>query len=149
MLNSLRVSQESVHVPASTGAFFVTVVFTDVPATLKALREAGKLAHQLGATIRVLVPAVVPYPLDLTRPRVDPSFRLRQFRTVCREYSVETLFDLRLCRDRLTCIRAALAPHALVLIGARKSFWPWTCEKLLARQLRNDGHETLLIETRG
>src|SRR3954471_1266373 len=71
----------------------VTVLFTTVADTLEALREAGRLAHQLKARIRVLVPSVVPYPLDINHPRVDPLFRLRHFRTLCQNESVETFLD--------------------------------------------------------
>jgi hypothetical protein len=128
------------------GTFPVTVVFTTVANTLEALREAGRLAAQFGAPIRVLVPSVVPYPLDLNRPRVDPLFRLRHFRTVCDRHSLETVIDVRLCRDSRRCIRAALSPHSIVLIGARTSLWPLTFERLLGRELRNDGHQVILIE---
>src|SRR3954470_21623220 len=133
---------------AHTETLSVTVVFTTVVATLEALREAGRLASHLGAPVRVLVPCVVPYPLDLTRPRVDPLFRLRHFRTVCDRHSVETSLDVRLCRDKLRCILDALAPRSLVLVGGYRSFWPWTCENLLTQELRDKGHDVIFVETK-
>jgi hypothetical protein len=148
MSNQQRVSGEALDNAADSGALSVTVVFTTIPATLEALREGGRLAHGFRGRIRVLVPSVVPYPLDLTRPLVDPLFRLRHFRTLWDQHAVETFIDVRLCRDRLRCIRDALTPHSLVLIGARTSFWPSLSDKLLVRQLRDDGHEVILIRTR-
>jgi hypothetical protein len=145
MLNQQCVSPDAIGSPAPSGKLSVIVVFTTIPATLVALRDGAKLAGEVGAPVRVLVPSVVPYPLELTRPRVDPLFRLRHFRTHCAKHSVETLIDVRLCRDRTCCIRDALAPHSLVFIGARKRLWPWLYETLLARQLRQDGHEVLLV----
>ncbi len=145
---------ESVEAPGENAAIAVpsdplavTVVFTTVAATLDALREASGLAHQLKARIRILVPSVVPYPLDIAHPRVDPLFRLRHFRTLCEQHSIETFVDVRLCRDRLACIRDALAPHSLVVIGARKEFWPFRAERILVSQLRIDGHEVTLINS--
>ena len=133
---------------ADPGALSVTVLFTTVAATLEAVREAARLALELGARIRILVPSAVPYPLDLERPRVDPLFRLRQFRTLCDEHAVETFIDVRLCRDKRRCIQAALAPHSLVLIGAEASIWPWTSEKLLTKELRDNGHEVILVSSK-
>ncbi|MFL6446598.1 MAG: hypothetical protein ACJ746_02765 [Bryobacteraceae bacterium] len=127
----------------------LTVLFTTVPATFSALREAAKLANELGGRVRVLVSFVVPYPLDLDRPRVDPLFRLRHFRAVCDEHSAETFIDVRLCRDKRRCIHDALPPHSLVLIGVRAKFWPFGSEKVLAKDLRNAGHEVLLVTSTG
>jgi hypothetical protein len=45
----------------SREALWVTVLFTSVPATLRALQTAGQLASKLGACVRILVPQVVPY----------------------------------------------------------------------------------------
>jgi len=122
----------------------VNVLFTTVPVTLEVLREAGRLAVQRGLHIRVLVPSVVPYPLDLDRPRVDPLFRLRHFRTLWHEQSVETSVEVLLCRDRLGCIRDALAPHSLILMGARSR--PWPSDRRLINALRKDGHDVMLFE---
>jgi hypothetical protein len=60
---------------------------------------------------------------------------------------VETFLDVRLCRDRVKCVRDALAPHSLVLIGAQKGFWLSRAEKSLAKQLRRDGHEVTLVNS--
>ncbi len=139
---------EHVIYATNAPALSVTVVFTTVAGTLEALRQAGRLAAQLGLRIRVLVPSVVPYPLDLARPRVDPLFRLRHFRTLWEEHSVQTFVDVRLCRDRLQCIREALAPHSLVLMAARSRSWPWPSEKRFARELQKDGHEVILFEAK-
>ena len=128
------------------GGIALTVLFTSVPATLDALRQGARLAHQLGARIRVLVPFVVPYPLDLDKPRVSPEFRLRHFRTVCEDQSVETSIEVRMCRDAQQCIQQTLLPHSLVLIGGRKVLWPFTREKRLAHGLKRAGHEVVFVE---
>lgn len=120
----------------------VNVVFTTPPATLQALKRAGELAYQLGARIRILVPQVVPYPLPIDRPAVDPNFRLRQFQTFFLQHPIETHIDVLLCRDARECLNQALAPQSMVLIGGRNRFW-MTRENRLARMLqRSTAFET-------
>jgi hypothetical protein len=122
----------------------ITVVFTTSAATLHALKRAGELAHQLGARIRIIVPQVVPYPLPIDRPAVDPNFRLRQFRTLFFQHAIETHIDVRLCRDAHECLKQALTPQSIVLIGGRNRCWI-TREKRLARVLRRSGHQVMFI----
>lgn len=108
----------------SSEGFSVTVVFTTVPDTLFALRKAAELAEQLGARIQILAPFVVPYPLPIDRPSVDPSFRMRRFRTLCEEESIETRIEIRLCRDFCECLMQGLRPQSVVLIGGRERGGP-------------------------
>jgi hypothetical protein len=42
-------------------------------------------------------------------------------------------------------LAAVLEPHSLIVLGARKRWWP-TQEKRLARKLRRAGHEVILEE---
>lgn len=123
----------------------LTVVFTNVSGTLAALREAAHWAHQLGAHIRILVAHVVPYPLPLDKPAVDPEFRLRPFYTLCEKVPVETHIDVRLCRDTGQCMQEALVPQSLVLIGGRSGWWPFTREKCLVRCLQRAGHQVVFV----
>jgi hypothetical protein len=122
-------------------------LFTTVPGTLAALCEAAHWAHQLGACIRVLVAQVVPYPLPLDKPRVDPEFRLRHFRAFCEQVPIETRIEIRLCRDARQCIQEALLPHSLIVIGNRQSRWPWTYEKRLGKNLQNASHQVILVDS--
>ena len=122
----------------------LTVLFTSVPATLHALRKAAQLAHELHASIRILVPQVVPYPLPLDEPRVAPEFRLRHFRTLCEHEPIETHLDIRLCRDAHRCIHAALLPNSLIVVGSTNR-WPFSRQKRLARSLTKAGHEVLWV----
>lgn len=122
----------------------LTVVFTTVPATLIALRTAGNLARQLGGRIRILVPHVVPYALPLERPSVDPAFKVRRFSTLCCNDEVETRIEVRLCRNAQECVRDALTPESIVLIGGRKSLFP-TWPKYLAKSLGRSGHRVIFI----
>jgi hypothetical protein len=122
----------------------VTVLYTTVPATLRALRRAGELATQLGARIRILIPQVVSYPLPLDRPQVDPEFKVRRFRTVSVDGAVETRIDVVLCREACSGITQNLDSQSIVLIGGCERWWP-TREKRLAKRLRLAGHHVIWV----
>ena len=123
----------------------ITVVYTSVPFTLEALKTAAKLASRLSASITILVPQQVPFPLPLASPPVLLEFSERRFRTLAEHSPVETRVRLYLCRDAEETLKSVLSPHSLVVIGARHTFWP-VREKRLARQLRRAGHEVILAE---
>lgn len=123
----------------------ISVVFTSVKPTLSALREAGRLASSLGGYITLLVPQVVPYPLELEKTTGWDDFHARRFRTVAGASSVSTTVRVYLCRDPEAAVLAALTPHSLVVIGGRKRWWP-TSEKRLAGKLRRAGHEVIVAE---
>jgi len=123
----------------------IDVIFTSVETTLAALRQAGSLAHKLGARITLVVPQVVPYPLPLTGPPVLLDWNERRFRVIAEGNSVETSVRLYLCRDRLETLKSVLGSHSLVVLGGRKRWWP-TSEKALARKLRRAGHEVIFVE---
>jgi len=109
------------------------------------LREAGRLASRLNASLTLVVPQIVPYPLPLTSPPVLLGFNERRFRIVSGQSPVETTVRIYLCRDRDAMLRDVLPPHSVVVIGGRKRWWP-TAEKRLANWLRRGGHEVILIE---
>src|SRR5258707_12642817 len=86
----------------------VNVLFTTTKGTLSALRMAGKLADDLGARIRVIVPQVVPLPLDLSQPPVKPEFTARRVSTIVSQHAIETEIQVCLCRDKLDAPVAVL-----------------------------------------
>jgi hypothetical protein len=125
-------------------------MFTDVPGTLRALRTAAELAHNLSGRIRLLALQVVPYPLPLDSPQVSRQFNERRFQTLAADGSVPVLIDTRvemcLCRDRDTAVCQALESEALVVMAARRSWLP-TAEKALARKLRKKGHHVIVVDS--
>ena len=135
------------EVDAPDSKLNISVIFTSVESTLAALKEAGALANKLGAQITLIVPQVVPYHLPLESPPVLLDWNERRLRVMAKESPVETKFNLYLCRDRWETLQSILAPHSVVVLGARKAWWP-TQEKRLARQLRCAGHEVIFTETR-
>lgn len=123
----------------------ISVIFTSVDSTLKALKKAGALATSLGARITILVPQPVPYPLPLESPPVLLDWNERRFRVIASESPVETTVRIYLCRDRLETLASVLNSGSIVVLGARKKWWP-TAEARLARSLRKAGHEVIVAE---
>ena len=123
----------------------VAVIFTSVEATLAALKQAAELACPVNASLTLIVPQIVPYPLPLTSPPVLLDFSERRFRVIADQSRVETTVRIYLCRDRDVMLRGILRPRSLVVIGGTKQWWP-TPERRLARKLRRAGHEVILTE---
>ena len=123
----------------------ISVIFTSVESTLKALKKAGALATRLGARITLLVPQIVPYPLPLESPPVLIDWNERRFRVIADESPVETTVRIYLCRDRLETLASVLNSGSIVVLGSRKKWWP-TAEARLAGRLRKAGHEVIVAE---
>jgi hypothetical protein len=129
------------------GRFEVNVIFTDLQATVAALRAAGSLARDLGACIRVRAAISVPYALPLDEPPVSLPFTERLLSDlVCRmeQRDFEPTIHLYLCRDQVETLLRVLKPNSLVVIGGRKHWWP-TAERRIANTLRSKGHQVVFI----
>jgi hypothetical protein len=122
----------------------VVVLHTDLKGTLRAVRAAAFLAQGLGARIRLLAPQVVPYILPLTSPPVPTGFTEQRLTSVASESPVETRIDIRVCRDVWDMLKFTLPPRSLIVLGARRHWWP-TQESRLARRLRRLGHQILWV----
>ena len=125
----------------------VSVVCTSPELTAAALKSAGSLAQGLGARITLMVPQEVPFPLPLDSPPVLLDWSERQFREIASQSPVETVVRLYLCRDRIQAIKDSLSPKSVVVIGARRGWWPFPFERTLAVELRRAGHEVVWPET--
>jgi len=120
----------------------IKVVFTSVEHTLLALKRAAAVAHDLNASITLIVPQIVPYPLPLSSPPVLLEFNERRFRVIANESTVDTTVRIYLCRDRTDMLNSVLEPHSVVVLGIREGWWP-NSDKRLARVLRRAGHEVI------
>jgi len=156
MPNALSPAFEKVLIPAiaypeppehdeKEGRLDVAVVFTSTDATLSALKKAGALASRLSARIVMVVPQIVPYPLPLTSPPVLLDFQEQRLRSIAAESRVETTVRIYLCRDEWELLGTVLKPHAPIVLGSHRKWWP-THEKRLARKLRKAGHNVIVAE---
>ena len=126
--------------------FELAVVFTSCEATIAAVKMAATLATGLSARITLVVAQAVPYALPLEDPPVLLDFLRHRLGEIAGESPVETTICHFLCRDRLSTLSVVLKPGSVVVIGARKKWWP-TREKTLARRLRRFGYDVILAET--
>ena len=122
----------------------VSVVFTTLQGTLAALQTADELARDLGAQIRILLTQVVPYPLPLASCPVFLPFTERRLHALASQAAVPVRAHVYLCRDSRQALLEALEPESLVVIGGNKRWWP-TREESLARLLRSQGHQVILV----
>jgi len=125
--------------------FKIFVLFTDIRRTLAALCSAGMLAMGLNARIELIVPQIVPYPLPIDRPPVAPSVSTKTYKTIVEQSGIETSICVYLCRERRGALAAALIPGSIVVIGARRRWWP-TREYRLGRWLRANGHRVIYVD---
>lgn len=124
----------------------VTVLFTDVPHTLAALRHAGELGSSLHASLRILVPVVVPYPLDLSHSPIDSRYACRRLTTITRGVGIPTRVELVHCRDREEAVEKTLQPHSVVVMCWRKRrFFDRTSR--LVRRLSACGHHVVVVRS--
>jgi hypothetical protein len=129
--------------PAS-GPLEVFVLDTSRDGTFRAVRAAAFLAQGLGARIRLLAPQVVPYVLPLTWPPVSTGFTERRLGRAASESPVETRIDIRVCRDVWNMLKSTLPPRSLIVLGARRHWWP-TRESWLAQRLSRLGPQILWV----
>jgi hypothetical protein len=123
----------------------IAVVFTSIDLTARVMKEAGLIAHQIGAKITVIVPQVVPWPLQLSTPPILLDFHEAHFRAIANRTGVPTDVRIYLCRDRIPTVEKVIQHGTIVMIGARKRFWP-TAERRLAWALRRRGHQVIVSE---
>lgn len=139
-----QLQPDTINLHYDAGFLKVNVICTHLDETLAALRAAGRLACNLHAEIDLLVPHVVPYPLDLRHPPVSGDFLTRRFQTLADGQKVPTSVNVILCRERESAWKQALKPHSLVVIGRRKHWWK-PGDSRLARALRRQGHEVISV----
>lgn len=131
--------------PSDLGRMPVTVVFTTIEGTLVALNAAAALAKDLAAEVVVLVTEVVSFRYQVQGLRDPVAFFERLCEAIVAETPIRNVqIEVHLCRDQVQCLETALRPRSIVLIGARRCWWPWR-ERHLERALSKRGFQALLI----
>jgi hypothetical protein len=128
------------------GSRDVAVIFTAPSAMRETLRTAIALAGNLSATVTLVVPQVVPYPLPLDQSPKHSSFDEKRSRALAAWAPQVTAIQLCMGREADETIDSVLPPHSVVVIGGRRRWWRSRGERL-ARQLRRRGHDVLFAET--
>lgn len=134
----------SIPVSPEVKQLLINVAYTTPNGTLGALREAARLTAGMDANIRVIVPRVVPYPLELNQPQVNPECMAQHFRRLCVKTGADLRFEIVLCREVAHAYSVALDRNSVVIVGGRNRWWP-TRETRLARSLTCKGHNVLFV----
>ena len=122
----------------------LVVVFTRLRETIAAVQLARRLARDLEATIRILVPRVVPYPNGLTDPTVDAKTLARNLLGLLPASDMEPTVTICLCRDPADAWRS-IPEASIVVAGAPRRRWlasGWNSINLL----RELGHQVIVAE---
>ena len=122
----------------------VFVIFTDAQGTVAAIQAAEALAEQLGARLRLVMPYEVSYRLPLTKPPVPVEFLEGQLRELAAKTGLDVDAQVCLCRNKASALGNLLPPNSLIVLGAKKRWWP-TAAQRLSQSLIGDGHRVILL----
>jgi hypothetical protein len=124
----------------------INVLFTEFEATNVALRRALDLAFDLDAETNIIVPHVVPYPLDLESPAVSLEFTCNRLRLFAESVGTDPYVYVYLCRDVMDPLRTVLPADSIVVLGSPKQcLAKWRIERF-ARKLTNNGGQVILAQ---
>ena len=128
--------------------FQVTVVSTTPRGTLAALKIATRVAKNLDLPITLAMIVVLRPHLPLEAPpRLVEHVEKRALTLLSeagiREQAVTIQFWF--CHDRYKCLRQALSPRTLVVVGGAKSIWRLT-ERKLEDWLCREGYPTVFAD---
>ena len=145
----LKEKESAVREESSRGSskIVITVLFTTQASTSRALDAAIRLAKGFDTTIEIVVPEVVPFPLDLDRPPIDTGTLLRQVCELTDGVPVETAVHLCLGREVEQILWTVLKPDSIVVIGEREPLWLGKYHRL-SESLRARGHHVIFTNPR-
>jgi hypothetical protein len=143
---SLARQRPASHGPGEDeGKLEIGVLFTSAKATLAAIEAAAALMKGLDGRLSLIAAQTVPYPLPLDQPPVSLTFNRRRLLEVAAHSPVEISLRLCVCRCRSATLLSLVRPGSMLLIGARKTWWP-TWERKLAKELRRHGLDVVVLE---
>ena len=126
----------------------VSVLFTDVPATLEALNKAAKLSAGLNAEIELLAPEEMPYPLPLDQHPVRREYAARRLRAITGRINAPLRIHVIYCRDRTAAVRRYLKRKSPLVVAWRRR-WFFDATSHLVRALRREGYHVITTDERG
>jgi len=124
----------------------INVLFTTPRETQFALRRAAELSVGLNAEILLIVPQIVPFPLDLDNPPVPLDFASQQLRSLVESIDADLDGHIYLCRDRLQTFLHVLRTNSITVLGMKRR-WFFSKAERLARALRRSGHQVIMAKS--
>jgi len=121
----------------------INVLFTTPSETRIALKRAAALSAGLDAEILLIVPQIVPFPLELDNPPVALDFVSHQLLSIVESVDADLDGYVYLCRDRLQTFLYVLRANSITVLGIRRR-WLFSRTERLARVMRRHGHQVIL-----
>ena len=121
----------------------IVIPYTTPELTLAALRHAG-VCSDLNVHVSLVDVQVVPYPCPIDQPPINREYSSSRLRELFKESGLPGRAEVVYTRDLLEGFKRALEPGSLVIIAARRRWWP-TREERLARELLAAGHQVMLL----
>ena len=122
----------------------ITVLFTGLAPTLRAVAVARGLGRALGAQVAVVVVKTPKYP-----PRGGQAPTTRDAEAEALQMRLRATGDIRyrvVAAPRTSeALSVALAPGSLVVVGGRRRWWPTPASRL-CRLLEARGHYVLFVD---
>jgi hypothetical protein len=129
------------------GSQEITVLFTSKEATNAAIMQAENWIKKSGASLRILVMQIVPFPESLDHPtRINPDIQAAEELAAASQFGKITV-SVYLCRNLWEGLKCAIDRKTAVLVGARGRSWRLR-EWRLSRKLRNCGYQVYCVEAR-
>jgi hypothetical protein len=110
------------------------------------VKRGLELAREVGASLRILVPNVVPYPDSLFAPRSGGQTRLKPLLSALPCDVGEVRIDVLVSRDSVDAILRSLQPNSMILMASHKRWWRRK-DLRLSRRLEQAGHDVLFLRT--
>lgn len=123
----------------------INVLFTTPRETRVALKRAAELSTGLNAEILLIVPQILPFPLELDNPPVPLDFASHQLCSLMESIDLDLDGRIYLCRDRLQTFLHVLHLNSVTVLGM-KARWFFSRSERLARALRRSGHQVIVAE---
>ena len=127
----------------STGVLWMVIPYTRPELTRAALRHSG-VCSDLDVHVRLVDIQVVPFPCPLNEPPINKEFSEHRLRELLKESQLSGEAKVLYTRDWLEAFKKVLEPGSLVILAAKKRWWP-TREEKLARSLAKAGHQVMLL----
>jgi hypothetical protein len=127
----------------TTGILWMVIPYTTPELTGAALRHAG-VCSDLDVQVALIDVQVVPFPCPLDQPPINKEFSERRLRELLKETGLPGHAAVLYARDWLEGFKRALEPGSLVVLAAKRRWWP-TREEKLARALTKAGHHVMLL----
>jgi len=123
----------------------INVLFTTRRETQFALKRAAELSEGLNAEIVLIVPQIVPFPLELDNPPVPLDFASHQLSSLTESIGADLDSRIYLCRDGLQIFLHVLRANSVAVVGVSRR-WFFSRSERLARTLRRRGHQVILAK---